>query len=72
MICCYDRLNQSDESMFNVLANIISPGVFSYSPKAHCFCVYFILMFYLETVFLFLEEKYTVLRCTLKAMCLIY
>lgn len=55
MIRCYDRLNQSDESMFSVLANIISPGVFSYSPKAHCFRVYFILMFYLENIFLFLE-----------------
>lgn len=55
MIRCYDRLNQSDESMFSVLANIISPGVFSYSPKACCFCVYFILMFYLENIFLFLE-----------------
>jgi len=72
MICCYDRLNQSDESMFNVLANIISPGVFSYSPKAHCFCVYVILMFYLETMFLFLAEKCTVPRHTRKAMGLIY
>lgn len=72
MICCYDRLNQSDESMFNVLANIISSGVFSYSPEAHCFCVYFILMFYLERIFLFLEEKCTVVRHAEEAMCLIY
>lgn len=41
-------------------------------PQRHVVSVFFILMFYLETVFLFLEEKYTVLRRTLKAMCLIY
>lgn len=72
MICCYDRLNQSNESMFSALANIISSGVFSYPPEAHCFRVYFILMFYLEHIFLFLEEKCTVVRHAGKAMCLIY